>query len=181
MADDSDIDIDLDDIGDDELKVDVEAAQEPEEEEVELIDAADLPAGDAEGSDEEEEVGDYIETESEPMPKPGPVGRHDSEQIVMRTRVAARDSRQLDILSIFELTAIVASRACLIANNAPPLVPFSRANFDPAQIARDELAAGKSLRAVLRGDTLWRWGDFAYFPLGFLSTHGTTARLHEIN
>lgn len=102
----------------------------------------------------------------------------DNNRLAIRRLIRADESRQPDIPSVFELTSIIISRACTISANSHPLVPFDR--FVPRDIARDELIQGKSMRSILRGDTEWKWSDFAYFPQGFFNTEDTTESLHEI-
>lgn len=100
------------------------------------------------------------------------------DQIQIREMQSAQDSRMPDIPTNFEVCGMMISRACTLVANSQPLVSFDV--FDPAKIARRELIQGKSLRAVLRGDTRWRWSDFKYFPRGFMDEAETTESLHEM-
>jgi hypothetical protein len=100
------------------------------------------------------------------------------DRIQIREMQSAHDSRMPDIPTGFEVCAMIISRACTLVANSQPLVEFD--TFDPAKIARKELIQGKSLRAVLRGDTRWRWSDFKYFPRGFMDEDETTESLHEM-
>ena len=100
------------------------------------------------------------------------------DRIQIREMQSAHDSRMPDIPTNFEVCAMIISRACTLVANSQPLVTFDI--FDPAKIARMELIQGKSLRAVLRGDTRWRWSDFKYFPRGFMDDDETTESLHEM-
>lgn len=100
------------------------------------------------------------------------------DRIQIREMQSAQDSRMPDIPTGFEVCAMIISRACTLVANSQPLVEFDV--FDPAKIARRELIQGKSLRAVLRGDTRWRWSDFKYFPRSFMDEDETTESLHEM-
>ncbi len=100
------------------------------------------------------------------------------DRIQIREMQSAHDSRMPDIPTGFEVCAMIISRACTLVANSQPMVEFDV--FDPAKIARKELIQGKSLRAVLRGDTRWRWSDFKYFPRGFMDEDETTESLHEM-
>lgn len=173
MDDESDIELPGSDIElDADLKEEVDQAIESDDEaELEVIETAEIGDVDMVEDEASEQYADE-EAASEPA------FRRAEDHIAVRQRVPARDSRQPDIPSIFEVTALTISRACALANNSQPLIPF--VTFDPARIARAELAAGKSLRSILRGDAEWKWSDFAYFPVGFLNTHETTAQLHDI-
>lgn len=101
------------------------------------------------------------------------------DMIQFREMESAQNSRMPDIPTIFELGGLIISRACTLAANSAPLVPFEL--FDPAKIARRELIQGKALRAVMRNDTRWRWADFKYFPRGFMDENETADSLHEMH
>jgi DNA-directed RNA polymerase subunit K/omega len=169
------------DIADEEYGREVAEAVESEDEaEIELIKAEDVPGGHDDDDDEEESTPDTSyapEAEADPLPKPGAYGPRD-DRVMILDRETAELSRMPDIPSLYELTGMIISRATSIANNSPPLIKWI--TFDPAQIARDELIAGKSMRSVLRDGVEWKWKHFACFPLGFMDTHSTVANLHTV-
>ncbi len=107
------------------------------------------------------------------------IGANAADRVQFRTLGRAEDSRMPDIPTVFELAGLIISRATCLEQNAPPLVPAHGA-YDPYTIARDELLAGKAIRAVLRGDTEWKWSDFAYFPLGFMNSDAEIDALHAV-
>lgn len=106
---------------------------------------------------------------------PGACSARDHIQIKELTK--AQDSRMPDIPTVFELTGMKISRVCTMVAGSLPLVPYE--HFDPREIVDTEMAANQVLRAVLRGDSLWRWSDFSCMPRGFNSRE-TAMSLHEL-
>lgn len=99
------------------------------------------------------------------------------DHIQVKELIAAQDSRMPDIPTIFELTGMKISRVCTMVAGSLPLVQYE--HFEPREIADAEMAANQVLRAVLRGDSLWRWSDFTCMPRGFNSRETATS-LHEL-
>jgi hypothetical protein len=192
---DSDVElgIDLDsksDIGDDELKNDIEEQLGHSEDDAEEIDVAELELSDddADRTDMEETDADEPDEKTSHVAAPMIISQAEPEEpdisaagdkIQVRQLIRPEDSRMPDIPSLFEVTGLIISRACTLMGNSQPLVPYVK--YNPADIARAELLAHKSMRSVLRGNSEWKWTDFAYFPRGFISSvEETTDSLHRV-
>jgi DNA-directed RNA polymerase subunit K/omega len=180
-----------DELEDAELRNDIDATLNAEVD-YEMIDAPDDPTDaehdedeppDADLDDEPQTMGDDTKSECADDNLPGESTMIAStcttrDQVQIREMQSARDSRMPDIPTLFELGGLIISRACTLAANSTPLVPYD--TFNPARIARSELIHGKALRAVLRGDTRWKWSDFTCFPRGFMDEFESTESLHEM-
>lgn len=106
---------------------------------------------------------------------PGTCTTHDHVQV--KELILAQNSRMPDIPTIFELTGMKISRVCTMVAGSLPLVPYE--HFEPREIVDTEMVANQVLRAVLRGDSLWRWSDFTCMPRGFNSRE-TAMSMHEL-
>ncbi len=196
---DEDIGSESDDIGDSKLLDDIDAEVEAMNatEEMEAMSGSDMEdpdldddAADVDGSDDEpgyelEEDGKGAEPdligdpEAEPdlSITPDVIAQHNDHVQICELKRAC-DSRQPDIPTQFELTATIISRACSLAAGNAPMVETS--NRNPGDIARIEMSRGKSLRSILRGDTVWRIRDFNCLPNGYANEFDTADRLHEL-
>ncbi len=99
------------------------------------------------------------------------------DQVQVKELIKAQDSRMPDIPTAFELTGMKISRVCTMVAGSLPLVSYE--HFDPREIVDSEMVSNQVLRAVLRGDSLWRWSDFTCMPRSFNSRETATS-LHEL-
>lgn len=192
---DSDIEPDeLDDIEDGDLKEEIEEIMNKEAtiEYIETPDDIDEPVEPGEEQSDQEdavpeldEIGDQKNIDAcnelvdtalgEATIAPGSCTVRDHVQV--KELVSVQDSRMPDIPTVFELTGMKISRVCSLVAGSLPLVPYE--HYDPREIVVEELAAGQVLRAVLRGDCIWRWSDFTCMPRGF-NSRDTAVSLHEL-
>lgn len=153
---------------------DVDEPVEPGEEQSDKED--DVPELDEIGDQKMSPGCDYIDDGlGEATVNPGSCTIKDHVQV--KELITVQDSRMPDIPTVFELTGMKISRVCTMVAGSLPLVPYD--HFDPREISDAEMAADQVLRAVLRGDCLWRWSDFTCMPRGFNSRESATS-LHEL-
>lgn len=153
---------------------DVDEPLEPGEEQSDQ--EADIPELDEIGDQKTGDICDATDDAlGEPIVDPGACTKKDHVQV--KELIPVYDSRMPDIPTMFELTAMKISRVCTMVAGSLPLVPYE--HFDPRDIVDAEMAANQVLRAVLRGDCLWRWSDFTCMPRGFNSRE-TSISLHEL-